>query len=208
MSFLPETAAFKKHQSLPLGKLWIVLVSVTSSQNRWKIYSFEDSQSTTQTHMNQATNLKRKKQINKVDRSGVVKCLELHGSAWSAHFNLSTWHCMLLWDNLNMTHYRLRLHITTSQVLRFKPREYCLQGLGKLLMTLNYALWVLSYVGTTCSFSSKHALTNSLIQSVQLYYEVIRATTSSWRCSWGITIPPKKVVEHMQLLDLFKKVQL
>lgn len=163
MSFLPKTAAFKKHQSLPLGKLWIVLVSVTSSQNRWKIYSFEDSQSTTQTHMNQATNLKRKKQINKVDRSGVVKCLELHGSAWSAHFNLSTWHCMLLWDNLNMTHYRLRLHITTSQVLRFKPREYCLQGLGKLLMTLNYASWVLSYVGTTCSFSSKHALTNSLI---------------------------------------------
>ena len=158
--------------------------------------------------MNQVTNLKRKKQINKVDRSGVVKWLALHGSACSAHFNLSTWHCMLLWDNLNPTHYGLRLHITTLQVLRLKPSDESLQGLGKLLMTLNYTLSALPHMGTTCSFSSKHALVSLLIQSVQLYCVVVRATTSSWTCSWGITIPPRKAVEHTQLSDLFKKVQL
>lgn len=109
--------------------------------------------------MNQATNLKRKKQINKADRSGAVKCLALRGSACSAHFNLSTWHCMLLPDNVHMTHCRLRPHITTLQVLRFRPSEYSLQGLGQLLMTLNYTL-SLSHTW----FFSKHASTNSLIQ--------------------------------------------
>lgn len=127
--------------------------------------------------MNQATNLKEK-QINKVDRSGVVKCLALHGSACSAHFNLSTWHCMLLWDNLNMTHYRLRLHITTLQVLGFKRSEHSLQGLGKLLMRPNNILSVLPYVGATRSFSSKYALTKSLIWPGQVHYEVVCTNTS------------------------------